>query len=105
MFVDTELLRMGADFSSSAGTIVHRGATELASTRYSVGIFGDFETAHQFHSAVSAAHQVHANTMAGHHTELESLAEKANSAAVIFHDRDETLAGDVAATGLSLPDH
>jgi len=105
MFVDTDLLRMGADFSRSAGAIVQRGASEFASTHFSAGIFGDFEAAHMLHGALSAAHQVHAATMAGHHAELESLAEKANSAARIFHNQDESLAGDVTAAGQSLSEH
>ena len=102
MFVDTDLLRMGADFSRSAGTIAQRGATEFASTQFGAGIFGDFETAHGFHIALSSAHQVHANTMAAHHTELVSLAEKVNVAATTFFKHDETLADDVRAAGSAL---
>ena len=105
MFVDTELLRMGADFSSSAGAIVQRGATEFASTHFNRGIFGDVEAARGFHSALCAAHEIHASTMASHHTELEILAEKANSAATIFQQQDDTLAGHVTAAAQSLPDH
>ena len=103
MFIDTDLLRMGADFSRSAGTIVQRGATEFASTQLTAGIFGDYEAAHGFHSALTAAHQVHASTMASHHVELERLAEKANSAATIFHAQDQQAAVDVTAAGRALP--
>jgi Protein of unknown function (DUF2563) len=105
MFVDTDLLRMGAQFSRSAGTIVERGATEFASTTFSAGIFGDFEAAHGFHSALSAARQVHADTMAGHHAELEGLAAKADSAATTFRKQDETLADGVSEAATALPDH
>jgi hypothetical protein len=105
MFVDTDLLRMGADFSRSAGTIAQRGATQFASTQLGAGIFGDFEAAHGFHNALSTAHRIHAGTMAGHNAELECLAEKANSAATIFHKRDASLADGVDAAGSALPDH
>jgi hypothetical protein len=105
MFVDTYLLRAGAEFSRSAGTIAHRGATKFASTQISAGVFGDFEAAHGFHSALGAAQQVHASAMAGHQAELESLAEKANAAATIFHTKDESLAEGVAAAGSALPEH
>jgi Protein of unknown function (DUF2563) len=103
MFVDTDLLRMGADFSRNAGTIAQRGAAEFASTQLSAGTFGDFEAAHGFHQAVTAAHQVHSSTMDGHHVELEGLAEKANSAAATFHAQDQRAANDLTAAGSALP--
>lgn len=105
MFVDTDLLRLGADFSRSASTIVRRGAMKFSSTHANAGIFGDFDAAHGFNSAVSAAHQVHASTMAGHHAELEGLAEKANSAAMTFQWTDENVAADVSAAGRALYGH
>jgi hypothetical protein len=104
MFVDTDLLRMGADFSRSAGTIAQRGADEFASTQLGAGIFGDFESAHGFHSALSAAHQIYVSTMAGHRAELDGLAEKAGAAATVFQTKDESLAETVTAAGSSLPD-
>ena len=104
MFVDTDLLRMGADFSRSAGTVAQRGAAEFASTSLSAGIFGDFEAAHGFHQALTAAHQVHSSTMDGHHVELEGLAEKATSAAATFHAQDQRAANDLTAAGSALPD-
>ncbi|WP_101948034.1 DUF2563 family protein [Mycobacterium sp. 3519A] len=90
MFVDTDLLRMGADFSQSAGTIAQRAAEKLASTQPTAGIFGDFEVAHAFHQALCRAHDTHITTMKGHRTELESLADKAACAAAIFTKQDES---------------
>lgn len=103
MFVDTDLLRMGADFSRSAGTIVQRGAVEFASTKLSAGIFGDFDVAHGFHQTLTGAYQAHSTTMAAHHAELENLAEKANIAATTFQVQDEQGAADVTAAGSALP--
>lgn len=97
MFVDTDLLRMGAGFSRSAATIARRGATAFRSTHLGAGIFGDFEEAHGFHSTLTAAHQAHAGTMAGHHAELVGLAEKANAAATTFNRQDESIAHAVMA--------
>jgi hypothetical protein len=102
MFVDTDLLRMGAEFSRSAGTIVQRGAAEFASAQLTAGIFGDFDAAHGYHRALTVAHQVHSTTMAGHHKELEGLAEKANSAATTFHTQDQQASDDVTAAGSAL---
>jgi hypothetical protein len=104
MFVDTDLLRMGADFSRSAGIVAQRGADQLAQKRFTSGIFGDFESAHGFHNALSAAHQMHVSTMAGHRAELDGLAEKAGVAATVFQTKDESLAENVTAAGSSLPD-
>lgn len=103
MFVDTDLLRMGAEFSRSAGTIVQRGASEFGSIRLSPGIFGDFEAARGFHQALTSAHRMHSSAMAGHHAELESLAEEVHSAANTFQAQDEQSADDVAVAGNALP--
>ncbi|MDZ7885265.1 MAG: DUF2563 family protein [Mycobacterium sp.] len=45
MIVDTDLLRMGAEFSQSAGAIAQRGADKLASSSLKAGVFGDFDAA------------------------------------------------------------
>jgi hypothetical protein len=89
MFVDTDLLRMGADFSQSAGAIAQRGADRLASTQPTAGIFGDFEAAHGFHLALSRAHDRHVTTMQGHRAQFDALAGKATSAAATFMKQDE----------------
>ncbi len=75
MFVDTDLLRMGADFSQSAGAAAQRGADRLASTQPTAGIFGDFDAAHGFHKALCGAHDSHVTTLQGHRAEFDSLAE------------------------------
>jgi hypothetical protein len=102
MFVDTDLLRMGADFSSSAGTIVQSGASEFESTQLSAGIFGDFDAAEGFYRALNSAHQAYSNTMAGHHVALEGLAQKAHVAATAFQAQDVQSAQDVAAENMPL---
>ncbi|WP_160112719.1 DUF2563 family protein [Mycobacterium sp. 3519A] len=99
MFVDTDLLRMGADFSQSAGAIAQRGADRLASTQPSAGIFGDFETAHAFHHALSQAHDHHVTTLQGHRADFDSLAQKATSAAAVFTKQDETSGSALRSAG------
>jgi hypothetical protein len=98
MFVDTDLLRMGADFSQSAGAIAQRGADRLASTQPTAGVFGDFDAAHGYHRALCRAHDSHVTTMQGHRAEFDSLAEKATSAAAIFMKQDETSGSGVCCT-------
>jgi Protein of unknown function (DUF2563) len=99
MFVDTDLLRMGADFSQSAGAIAQRGADRLASTQPRAGIFGDFEAAHGFHQALCRAHDSHVTTMQGHRAEFDSLAEKAISAAAVFINQEETSGSALESAG------
>ena len=99
MFVDTDLLRMGADFSRSAGEIVKRGADQFASTTLPAGIFGDFDAADSFQAALSNTHQAHVELMEGHCSELGVLADKANVAAATFVAQDETAAGNVTTAG------
>lgn len=99
MFVDTDLLRMGADFTKSAGEIVKRGADEFAATALPSGIFGDFDTANDFHGALGRAHEAHAATMRLHHSDLEGFAAKATNGATLFDERDRTGAVAVRAAG------
>lgn len=74
MYVDTDLLRCGAEFSGSAGEIAHRGAERFAATELTSGIFGDFDAAHGFHRALCRTQQTHVSAMesngaglGGHH--------------------------------------
>ena len=89
MFVDTDLLRMGAGFSQSAGVIVQRGAQQFAGKQLPAGAFGDFDAAHAFHGALCRAHDAQVAAMQCHRSRLEALADNANSAAAIFTKQDE----------------
>jgi hypothetical protein len=89
VIVDTDLLRMGADFSQSAGAIVQRGADTFASSSLRAGAFGDFDAAHGFHRALSRAHEAHVSAMHDQHSAFEALAVDANAAASIFVHQDE----------------
>ena len=103
MIVDTDLLRMGADFSQSAGAIVRRGADKFASAPVKSDVFGDFDAARRFQQALCRAHETHASTMQGHHAVFEALAGDANTAASIFQHEDEASGSalDAAAGELS----
>lgn len=99
MFVDTDLLRMGADFSGSAGKIVWRGASTFASIHAPAGTFGDFAEAEAFHQALTHARDSHARRMQGHHATLEDLAAKSNSAATVFAHQDHGCASSLDTAG------
>lgn len=103
MIVDTDLLRMGADYSNSAASIAQRGASQFSATPLRSGVFGDFDTAESFHAALNATHQSHVELMEGHRTDLGVLAEKANVAAATFTAQDEAASGTVTTAGNSIP--
>jgi hypothetical protein len=99
MFVDTDLLCMGAEFSHSAAVIAQRGADRFAATQPTAGIFGDFSAAHDFHRALCRAHASHTTTMQGHRAEFDSLGEKATSAAAVFVQQDATSGAALDSAG------
>lgn len=103
MFVDSDLLRMGAGFSHSAGTIAARGADRFASTQLTTGIFGDFDAAHGFHRTLRHAHEANVTTMQGHTAQLEALADQANAAAAIFIAQDQASQSAVDSAARDLP--
>jgi hypothetical protein len=99
MFVDVDLLRMGAQFSTSAGHIARNGASVFASAAWSPGVFGDFEAAQQFHQQVAQIHADHYVGMKRHSANLDALAEKVEFAASAFVSTDgETASGIEAAS-------
>jgi uncharacterized protein DUF2563 len=93
MRVEPEVLKDGADVSRNAGQIVGNGADALAKAPIPTGIFGDFDAAHAFHSALSAGHQSHVQAMRGNHRTLTDVGDKAHRAATSF---SETEAGNKA---------
>ncbi|MGE2832710.1 DUF2563 family protein [Mycobacterium sp. SMC-4] len=100
MFVDTDLLRCGAEFSGSAGQTARRGAERFAATELTTGIFGDFDAAHGFQRALRRARQTHVSAMEAHGAGLEVLAEKANSAAAVFVRQDDANGSTLESAGL-----
>jgi hypothetical protein len=99
MIVDADLLRMGADFSDSAGTLVRRGADTFAAAQVRAGIFGNFAEAEAFHRALGQAQEIHATSMRTYHSTLAGLAEKAVLAATLFTSQDHEGARSLHSAG------
>jgi Protein of unknown function (DUF2563) len=99
MFVDTELLRSGAEFSRSAGTTAQQGAVRLSSAQLPAKMFGDFAAAEDFRRTLGQAHETHVSSMQGYQTELTGLADTAHSAAALFMKQDEESASTLHASG------
>lgn len=102
MFVDTDLLRMGAGFAQSAGSIAEQGAIKFSNAQLPAGIFGDFDAAHNFHRALAKAHETHVATMHSHRAGLDTLSERAISAAAAFLTEDESSEASVDQAGCRL---
>lgn len=102
MIVDTEMLRMGAAFSDSAGAIAKRGAEQLAATSMPAGMFGDFEAAESFLRALRRTHEAQLTSMQTHHRGLSALAEKADLGAKSFSDQDDASESDLHSAGRAI---
>ncbi|MGV9797807.1 DUF2563 family protein [Mycobacterium sp. NPDC003449] len=102
MFVDSEVLRCGAEFSRSAGAVTQHGADRFAAVQLLPKVFGDFAEAEEFASALNRAHQAHVASMHRHQSTLDALADKAHTAATVFVRQDEDAAGTLREAGLRL---
>lgn len=89
MFVDTGLLRAGADESQRAGGHARDGADRLSRGPLIAGMFGAFATADAFHNVLSSTQTGHAQRLQAHYQVLSSVADKACLAAAEFTDMDE----------------
>ncbi|MBU8825412.1 DUF2563 family protein [Mycolicibacterium goodii] len=101
MFVDSALLRCGAEFSRSAAATAQDGADQFSRTPLPAKIFGDFDEADHFHQTLTQAHEAHAAAMQQHGDTLNELSSKADTAASIFDREDEERA--VALHAARLP--
>jgi len=88
MFVDTALLRSGANESHRAGDHAQQGAERLARGPLASGMFGEFAAAEEFHDAVRSAHSRHVKTLQAHQEALTAVGNKAHLAADGFADMD-----------------
>jgi hypothetical protein len=84
MWVEPDVLKDGADVSRNAGKMAQSGADALAQASIPVGLFGDFDAAHTFHSKLTAGHESHVRAMRGNHRTLTDVGDKAHSAATSF---------------------
>ncbi len=102
MFVDTVLLRSGANESHRAGGLAQDGADHLSRGPRLSGMFGDFRAAEDFHDAVGSAQALHVKTLLANREALTELGRKANYAATEFVDMDYRNAAKLRAMRCSL---
>jgi hypothetical protein len=97
MHVDTGLLHSGGDESRRAGSHADDGANHLTRTSPAAGMFGDFDAAETFHEAIAQAHTQHATTLRAHGETLNSVGDKAHTAATAFTEMDKHNAAELKA--------
>lgn len=101
MFVDPELLHLGAKESHRAGERAREGADHLARGPLMSGMFGDFAAADAFHEAVSSAHAQHVRILQSHQEALTTVGAKAHYAAMEFTKMDQGNAAELRAVRCS----
>ncbi|WP_445168211.1 DUF2563 family protein [Mycolicibacterium sp. Dal123E01] len=89
MRVDVGEMRSGANRSYNAADRAREGAGALSRTAVTSGIFGDFDVAEAFHTALNTAHTRHVTRMVDHSDGLGGLGDKAHRAASEFSEMDE----------------
>ncbi|MEO6793993.1 MAG: DUF2563 family protein [Mycobacterium sp.] len=103
MFVNPHVLRTGANVSDDAGGHANAGAQRLGLAGVTAGMFGDFDAAHSFHTALGSAKDNHRDALQDHHLSLTGIAENVRTAATAFTHRDnhnaDLLRDVIAGTG------
>lgn len=89
MFVDTGLLRLGANDARRAGGHAAEGADRLSRSSLHTAMFGDFAAAEVFHDALNLTHAAHVGLLQAHQDALMSLGGSAYRAAAEFVDTDD----------------
>ncbi|MGV0624725.1 DUF2563 family protein [Mycolicibacter minnesotensis] len=88
MHVNPAALHDGANVADEAGGHADTGAQRLAQAGVTAKLFGDFDAAHSFHTALGSAKDDHRDTLLGHHQNLTGIAENVRTAATAFTKMD-----------------
>jgi hypothetical protein len=97
MFVDTELLRSGANEAHRAGGHAQDAADQLSRGPLMSGMFGEFAAAETFHDEVRSAHAQHVKTLQAHQEVLTAVGSNAHRAATAFSVMEERNAAEERA--------
>lgn len=97
MFVDTGLLRAGAQGAERAGEHTHQAAQRLSRESLVPQMFGDFAAAEAFHHATESAHAQHVRLLLVHTDTLTAVGKNAHRSAAGFTEMEEGNARSVRA--------
>jgi hypothetical protein len=96
---NTGLLHAGSDSSWFAGAAARKAADRLSGAALPQGIFGEFNAAERFHSAVSTAMDTHVQRAQDHHARLTDIAGKGHVGARALSDTDAGAARALDSAG------
>ncbi len=88
MRVEPDVLKDGADVARNAGQMALTGADALSQAAIPVGMFGDFDEAHAFHTNLTAGRASHVRAMRGNHLTLTDVGDKVHIAATSFEETE-----------------
>lgn len=88
MRVDVEEMRCGAGLSYSAAWLADEAAGQLSRMALHVNLFGSFAGAQSFGAAVRRAHEVQVDLLQHHEAQLNTVGDKAHTAATAFEDME-----------------
>lgn len=89
MHAEPAALRTGATVLDDAGRNAHDGAQRLELAGVTTKIFGDFDDAHGFHTALVDAKDGHRDRLHAHHQNLTGVAHNVRTAADGFSRMDQ----------------
>ncbi|GAB3000731.1 DUF2563 family protein [Mycobacterium bourgelatii] len=89
MFVDIEVLHLGANDAHRAGGHAMDGVGRLLRGPLQAGMFGRFAAAEMFHDVLNSAYAAHVGLLQTHGETLMSLGGRVYRAAVEFSDMEQ----------------
>ncbi|MEX3654953.1 DUF2563 family protein [Mycolicibacterium fortuitum] len=96
---NTHFMQAAGDSSGFAGEAAKKAASRLADAGASQGIFGDFDAANAFHSALVAARDDHVQRAHDHDARLRDISGKAHSGAWALTETDGNSADAIGSAG------
>lgn len=84
MQVDVEEMRCGASLSYGAAWLADEAASVLSRSTVAAGLFGAFPAARHFGATLQRAHRAQVDLLRSHESQLNSVGDKAHTAAIAF---------------------
>lgn len=89
MHVDVEEMRCGAGLSYGAARLADEAVGVLSRATVAAGLFGAFPAAQNFGAMVGRAHRAQVDLLRNHESRLNSVGDKAHTAATAFVDMEQ----------------
>jgi hypothetical protein len=100
--VDTTKLHSAGETTGFAGEAARKAAARLGETAPASKIFGDFDAAHSFHSALTTARDEHQQRSEAHRAALSDISAKSHLGARMVSTADRDGAESIKSAGNKL---